>query len=229
MYNIQQTVTPKNGRLEVKLDCIRPDVEVRYTMDGSLPTAQSTLYTKPLMLTATKTIKAATFAAGKQMGQTLELPVVWNPATAKTIKSVGADNIGLLVNGVRGSLKYTDSEWCSWMKNDTVSFTLDLKKPEAVNRLTLGSITNYGMAAHKPAKIEVLISVDNKDYHKVGEQTYTKNAIFREGTFREDIPFEIGEKARYIRIVAYGAGDCPFTHVRPGQEARIYFDEVIVE
>ncbi|RGN39275.1 glycoside hydrolase family 20 protein [Bacteroides oleiciplenus] len=229
MYNIQQTVTPKNGRLEVKLDCIRPDVEVRYTMDGSLPTTQSTLYTKPLMLTATKTIKAATFAAGKQMGQTLELPVVWNPATAKTIKSVGADNIGLLVNGVRGSLKYTDSEWCSWMKNDTVSFTLDLKKPEAVNRLTLGSITNYGMAAHKPAKIEVLISADNKDYHKVGEQTYTKNEIFREGTFREDIPFEIGEKARYIRIVAYGAGDCPFTHVRPGQEARIYFDEVIVE
>lgn len=229
MYNIQQTVTPKNGRLEVKLDCIRPDVEVRYTMDGSLPTAQSTLYTKPLMLTATKTIKAATFAAGKQMGQTLELPVVWNPATAKTIKSVGADNIGLLVNGVRGSLKYTDSEWCSWMKNDTVSFILDLKKPEAVNRLTLGSITNYGMAAHKPAKIEVLISADNKDYHKVGEQTYTKNEIFREGTFREDIPFEIGEKARYIRIVAYGAGDCPFTHVRPGQEARIYFDEVIVE
>ena len=229
MYNIQQTVTPKNGRLEVKLDCIRPDVEVRYTMDGSLPTAQSTLYTKPLMLTATKTIKAATFAAGKQMGQTLELPGVWNPATAKTIKSVGADNIGLLVNGVRGSLKYTDSEWCSWMKNDTVSFTLDLKKPEAVNRLTLGSITNYGMAAHKPAKIEVLISADNKDYHKVGEQTYTKNEIFREGTFREDIPFEIGEKARYIRIVAYGAGDCPFTHVRPGQEARIYFDEVIVE
>lgn len=109
MYNIQQTVTPRDGRLEVKLDCIRPDVEVRYTMDGSQPTAQSALYVRPLMLTGTKTIKAATFSAGKQMGQTLELPVVWNPATARAIKSIGADNIGLLVNGVRGSLKYTDS------------------------------------------------------------------------------------------------------------------------
>ena len=229
MYNIQHTVTPKDDRLQVQLDCIRPDVEVRYTMDGSLPTAQSALYTRPLMLTGTKTIKAATFSAGKQMGQTLELPVVWNPATAKVIKSTGADNIGRLVNGVRGSLKYTDSEWCSWMKNDTVSFTLDLKKPETVNRLTLGSITNYGMAAHKPAKIEVLISADNKDYRKVSGKSFTKEEIFREGTFREDIPFKIGEKARYIRVVAYGAGDCPFTHVRPGQEARIYFDEVIVE
>lgn len=229
MYNIQQAVTPKNDRLEVKLDCIRPDVEVRYTMDGSLPTAQSVLYTRPLMLTGTKTIKAATFSAGKQMGQTLELPVVWNPATAKAIKSTGADNIGLLVNGVRGSLKYTDSEWCSWMKNDTVSFTLDLKKPENVNRLILGSITNYGMAAHKPAKIDVLISTDGEDFRKVSERTYTKDEIFREGTFREDISFEVGGKARYVRIVAYGAGDCPFTHVRPGQEARIYFDEIIVE
>lgn len=229
MYNIQQTVTPKNGRLEVKLDCIRPDVEVRYTMDGTMPTAQSALYTRPLTLTDTKTVKAATFSAGKQMGQTLELPVVWNPATAQVIKSTGADNIGLLVNGVRGSLKYTDSEWCSWMKNDTVSFTLDLKKPETVNRLILGSITNYGMAAHKPARIDVWVSTDGADFRKVSERTYTKDEIFREGTFREDISFEIGGKARYVRVVAYGAGDCPFTHVRPGQEARIYFDEIIIE
>lgn len=229
MYNIQQTVTPKNGRLEVKLDCIRPDVEVRYTMDGTMPTAQSALYARPLTLTDTKTVKAATFSAGKQMGQTLELPVVWNPATAKVIKSTGADNIGLLVNGVRGSLKYTDSEWCSWMKNDTVSFTLDLKKPETVNRLILGSITNYGMAAHKPARIGVWVSMDGVDFRKVSERTYTKDEIFREGTFREDILFEIGGKARYVRVVAYGAGDCPFTHVRPGQEARIYFDEIIIE
>ena len=229
MYNIQQTSIPKEGHLQIGLDCIRPDVEVRYTLDGTQPTIQSSLYTKPLTLTGAKTIKTATFAAGKQLGQMLELPVVWNKATARTIQSVGADNIGLLVNGIRGSLKYTDSEWCSWMKSDSVSFTLSLKKPEMVNKLLLGSITNYGMAVHKPAKIEVWISADNKDYHKVGEQTYAKGEIFCEGTFREDIPFEIGEKARYIRVVAYGAGDCPVTHVRPGQEARIYFDEVMIE
>jgi hexosaminidase len=67
MYNIQQTVTPKEGRLQVELDCIRPDVQVRYTMDGSVPTAQSPLYTKPLMLTEAKTIKAATFAGNEQL------------------------------------------------------------------------------------------------------------------------------------------------------------------
>lgn len=229
MYNIQQTVTPKEGRLQVELDCIRPDAQVRYTMDGSVPTAQSPLYTKPLMLTEAKTIKAATFAGNEQLGQMLELPVIWNKATAKPVKSAGTGDIYMLTNGIRGSQKYTDQEWCSWMKSDTVTFTLDLKKPELVNKLTLGSITNYGMAVHKPAEIEVWISGDDKEYRKVGECSYTKNEIFREGVFREDIPFEIGTEARYVRVVACGAGDCPFTHVRPGQEARIYFDEIIIE
>lgn len=229
MYNIQQTVTPKEGRLQVELDCIRPDVQVRYTMDGSVPTAQSPLYTKPLMLTEAKTIKAATFAGNEQLGQMLELPVIWNKATAKPVKSAGTGDLYMLTNGIRGSQKYTDLEWCSWMKSDTVTFTLDLKKPELVNKLTLGSITNYGMAVHKSAEIEVWISGDDKEYRKVGECSYTKNEIFREGVFREDIPFEIGTEARYVRVVARGAGDCPFTHVRPGQEARIYFDEIIIE
>lgn len=229
MYNIQQTVTPKEGRLQVELDCIRPDVQVRYTMDGSVPTAQSPLYTKPLMLTEAKTIKAATFAGNEQLGQMLELPVIWNKATAKPVKSAGTGDLYMLTNGIRGSQKYTDLEWCSWMKSDTVTFTLDLKKPELVNKLTLGSITNYGMAVHKPAEIEVWISGDDKEYCKMGECSYTKNEIFREGVFREDIPFEIGTEARYVRVVARGAGDCPFTHVRPGQEARIYFDEIIIE
>ena len=228
MYNIQQTVTPKEGRLQVELDCIRPDVQVRYTMDGSVPTAQSPLYTKPL-ITEAKTIKAATFAGNEQLGQMLELPVIWNKATAKPVKSAGTGDLYMLTNGIRGSQKYTDLEWCSWMKSDTVTFTLDLKKPELVNKLTLGSITNYGMAVHKPAEIEVWISGDDKEYRKVGECSYTKNEIFREGVFREDIPFEIGTEARYVRVVARGVGDCPFTHVRPGQEARIYFDEIIIE
>ena len=207
MYNIQQTVTPKEGRLQVELDCIRPDVQVRYTMDGSVPTAQSPLYTKPLMLTEAKTIKAATFAGNEQLGQMLELPVIWNKATAKPVKSAGTGDLYMLTNGIRGSQKYTDLEWCSWMKSDTVTFTLDLKKPELVNKLTLGSITNYGMAVHKPAEIEVWISGDDKEYRKVGECSYTKNEIFREGVFREDIPFEIGTEARYVRVVAHGAGD----------------------
>ena len=51
-----------------------------------------------------------------------------------------------------------------------------------------------------------------------------------EGTFKEDVVLDLNKEiGRYVRIIAKGAGECPATHVRPGQEARIYFDEVMIE
>lgn len=229
MYNIQHTVTPVNGKLQVNLECERPDVEIRYTVDGSEPTAESLLYRDKLMSGSAQTIKCATYRDGRRMGKTLTLPLVWNKATAKPILgNKQAEKI--LVNGVRGSLRQSDFEWCSWESSDSVAFTVDLQKKQPIRSVSVGCITNYGMAAHKPADMEVWISNDNRDYHKVSDKQFTDKEIFREGTFKDDVVFELNdESARYVRIIAKGAGPCPATHVRPGQEARIYFDEVIIE
>lgn len=45
MYNIQHEVTSEeSGKLKVKLECERPDVEIRYTLDGTEPVETSALY-----------------------------------------------------------------------------------------------------------------------------------------------------------------------------------------
>lgn len=229
MYNIQHTVTPDKGNLTVELSCIRPDVEIRFTIDGSEPTATSVLYEKPLTVTAAQTIKCATFRNKEQLGQTLVLPISWNKATAKPILG-SKPNEKLLTNGVRGSLKYTDFEWCNWANNDLISYTIDLEKSEVLNNITIGCITNYGMSAHKPKSIRVAASNDNKNFTEVGELNFTPEEIFREGMYIENLKMNMGGiSARYVRIIAEGAGECPADHVRPGQEARIYMDEVIIE
>ena len=230
MYNIHHTSTPVDGAFQIKLECIRPDVEIRYTTDGSEPEATSTLYTRPLEFHTAQTLKCATFAAGRQMGKTLVLPLLHNKATAKPIFTQGASGASVLTNGVRGSLKQTDFEWCSWSKSDCISFTLDLQKDENIHTFTLGSITVYGMAVHKPESISVALSSDNVNFTEVGEKHFTPEEIFREGTYVEDLKFDLGTaKARYVRVTARGVGKCPPDHVRPGQEARIFFDEIIVE
>lgn len=229
MYNIQHKVTPDNGVLKVKLECIRPDMEIRYTTDGSEPTASSSLYTDLLTVAESQTIKSATFAQGEQMGKTLVLPIDWNKATAKPV--LGSNpNEKLLTNGIRGSLKQTDFEWCCWDRSNRVSFTVDLQNRETLNKFTIGCITNYGMAVHKPESIRIAISDDNKEFREVAELHFTPREIFREGTYIEPLSMEMGGlSARYVRVTAEGAGACPAGHVRPGQEARIYFDEIIIE
>lgn len=229
MYNIQHKVTPENGVLQVKLECIRPDVEIRYTVDGSEPTASSSLYTDSLTVTAAQTIKSATFAQGEQMGQTLVLPIAWNKATGKPILG-NKPNEKLMTNGVRGSLKYTDFEWCCWEKSDHISFTIDLLQKEKLSTFTIGCITNYGMAVHKPKSIRIAVSDDNETYREIAGLHFTAEEIFREGAFIEDFSVDMkGTEARYVRVTAEGAGACPADHVRPGQEARVYFDEIRIE
>ena len=229
MYNIQQTVTPVDGHLEVSLECIRPDVEIYYTLNGSNPAMSSHRYDGPICVTKTQMVKAATFMNGKQMGETLELPLTWNKATAKPLLD-NKKNEMLLVNGLRGSLKYTDFEWCNWSRNDSISFTIDLQSQEKLNKLAIGCITNYGMGAHKPKMIRVKVSDDNRTYYAIGELNFSPEEIYQEGTFRNDYSIDMGGvSARYVRVTAEGAGICPDEHVRPGQEARVYFDEVIIE
>ena len=229
MYNIQQTVTPVDGHLEVNLECIRPDVEIHYTLNGSNPAMSSHRYDGPIRVTKTQMVKAATFMNGKQMGETLELQLTWNKATAKPLLG-NKKNEMLLVNGLRGSLKYTDFEWCNWSRNDSISFTIDLLGKEKLNKFAIGCITNYGMGAHKPKMIRVEVSDDNRTYHTMGELNFSPKEIYLEGTFRNDYSLDMGGvSARYVRVTAKGAGICPKDHVRPDQEARIYFDEVMIE
>ena len=99
-----------------------------------------------------------------------------------------------------------------------------------MNTLTIGCITNYGMGVHKPKSIKVAVSDDQATYRDINELKYTPEEIFREGTFVEDLSVDMrGTVARYVRVTVEGAGECPFNHVRPVQESRVYFDEQIIE
>lgn len=228
MYNIQHRVLPMKDRLlGVNLSCERPDMVIRYTLDGSTPDEFSDIFPGNIKVGGSLVLKAAVFNHdGNRMGETLVLPLEWNKATASEIK--GAKDASLLVNGVRGSLRQTDFEWvhCSGPSE----FVIDMGKEIPVKRVSVGMLTNYGMAFHKPEEISVWISRDGDEYRKVGGAKWSDEEIFREGNFREDITFSFEmSPARYIKITAVGPEKCPDTHIRPGQTSKYCFDEVRVD
>ena len=228
MFNIDHLVTGNNDTLKVTLTCIRPDMEIRYTTDGNEPVATSSLYTDSLVVTNDITINAATFANGKQMGKTLTLPLHWNKATARPVQD-GNNQTYRLTNGLRGSNKQSDFEWCGWYDEDA-TFTIDLGKTEAINEITIGCITNYGMGAHIPGRITLSVSDDNQTYTQVAERSFTPEEIFREGIRIEDKTFDnLKAAGRYLRVALRNPGKCPDDHTRPGQGTWMYIDEVTVQ
>lgn len=113
MYNIDHMVQPSDGKLKVALSCIRPDVEIHYTNDGSEPQHMSALYADTLLVEAGAVVKAATFKAGKQLGKTLTLNLQKNKAIGCAVISKNEGDY-VLTNGIRGSERHSDFEWTEW-------------------------------------------------------------------------------------------------------------------
>ena len=107
MFNIQHQALPvDNKSISLTLKNIRPDMEIRYSVDGSELSAGSFLYDGPVILNPPVgldtladapdasdangkkeiTVKANTFRNGIAEGQPLVLPVFWHKATAKPVK-----------------------------------------------------------------------------------------------------------------------------------------------
>lgn len=230
MYNIQHTVIPENGKLKVQLECERTDVKIRYTLDGREPDMLSSVYAEPLSLEKGTTLRCASFIGNSRKGEILTLSLSENKATGKPVLSDNAKTF-LLTNGVRGSLRQSDFEWCTWDNLSSSTFTVDLQATESVHKVVLGCLTNYGMAVHKPKMLKVEISKDNRTFIPVGQRDFSEKEIFKEGNYVDDIIFIFEpQNARYIRVIAEGFGACPpYHYMRPGQPARYYFDEIQVE
>ncbi len=228
MYNIQHKVVPtETGKLSVNLECERPDVSVRYTLDGTVPEALSAEYAGNLIIDRPTMVKAATFFSdGTRAGKILELPVGFNKATACTVLS-GRPSADLLVNGVQGSLRQTDFEWCHF--HDDASFIVDLREVTEIDEVTIGALTNYGMAFNRPSSISVALSEDGVSFSPVSSRIWTSEEIFCQGNFREDVRFSfLPRKARYVKVTASHPGVCPKGHIREGQLSKCCFDELAV-
>ena len=230
MFNLDHAVKPsENGALSVELSCIRTDVEIRYTTDGNLPDATSALYTKPFSVEENAAVRAAAFIGDSRKGEILTLNLRYNLATAKPISGANGKSLSVLVNGLRGSRKHSDFEWCGWHNSDA-SFVVDLQKEQKLNFLSLGTVTNYGMGVHQPREISVLVSTNGKKYELAAQKSFSDSEIFREGVFTEDQTLPLnGVSARYIRVEAKNPGACPPNHLRAGLLTWIYFDEIMVE
>lgn len=227
MFNPDHEVRPDQGGLNVHLSCIRPDVEIHYTLDGSEPTVRSLLYTEPLKVNKDEVIKAATFKEGQKKGSTLQLDLKMNRATACPVRG-NQDKLYLLVNGLRGSDKQSDFEWCGWYGKDG-EWTVDLGKIMKIGEVNLGTILNYGMGAHLPESVILSVSEDGDHFQEAVRKTNRKEDIFARGIRTGLMEFKgLNINGRYLKVKFTNPGNCPAGHPREGQPTWVYFDEFTV-
>jgi hexosaminidase len=236
-YKVSATSSfdPQKKQLAVALKSELAGVEIHYTTDGTEPTNLSTIYSEPVLLDKTSTLKATTFSNGipteKPMSQTFNM----NKATVKPVKYVipysehykGSGEY-TLVNGVRGTTNHSDGEWQAW-SGTNMEIVIDLQQATEIHSISVGSLQNAGAWIFFPKKMEFFVSTDGIKFQKVGEVVNDVDPLSGEKQLKDFAATFTPVTAGFVKIVAQNIGKAPKGHQGAGDNAWMFVDEIAVE
>jgi len=209
--------------------------EIRYTTDGSDPTSASDRYGGPLQIGGSLEVRAGYFSGGVRQGPvagqvfTVSLST-GKPVTLKTQPHRNYPGKGAftLVDGVRGHLERFGKGWIGFQGPD-LDAVVDLGREARIARVTIGFFKGEGSWIHLPGSVEIYLSSDvsggKPSYDRVARLEGA--AIAAAGNVvRMGFP---SRSARFIKVVAKGAGKIPDGLPGSGKDAWLFVDEIIVE
>lgn len=210
------------------------NAEIRYTLDGTEPTANSTLYTGAIVLQKSAKIRAAAFRNGKRSSVTSQ-DIRFNKATAcpvellqPTHKNYTYKGGATLTDGLLGDKGFGTGRWLGFSGND-LEAVIDLKQNTDVSSVSLNTCVDKGSWIFDARNIEVSVSADGKSFTKVAskslpalEEQTPDNIYTYELTFPQTT-------TRYVKVTATSEHNIPEWHGGKGKPAFLFVDEISVK
>ncbi|AUC14744.1 beta-N-acetylhexosaminidase [Tenacibaculum sp. SZ-18] len=215
-----------DNKLMYSLSSATKDAEIRYTLNDKNPTGKSTIYTKPINISKTTKIKAASFHGGNQISHIHQNKINLHKAVGKTIalsvepnESYNAGGKQALINGISGSNKrYGDKEWLGFFGND-VTITIDLDSVTTINSIKTRFYNGNGQWIYAPKQLT--IKFDNTE-----KQTFN---ITNEGLLVNFHANFENAKTKTIKIEIPNFGVIPKGKQGGGYRAWTFIDEILIE
>ena len=209
--------------------------EIRYTTDGSDPTAESLLYTKPFVIDATTVVKARmfvrdappSFVASRKFNYDYIARTSFS-RKPNTPYNVGTDTI--LFDGERGDINSLSRGWLGFSGGDVVT-TVELAKTLDVESIVLRYAHNPAVWAFAPQAVTVAFSADGSDY----SDTVTVHPTFAPDAQAESQPRVVElnvpvdrKGVTSVKIIAHTIGTIPQWHRGKGLNPWVLMDELEV-
>ncbi len=218
---------------EVALGSITENLDVYYTLDGSVPTLESDKYAEPFVLNQSAQLKAFAYVNGMPASNILVADFHKIPI-GRTIKlntnyanqySAGGDLA--LIDFIRGPLNYRTGAWQGYHGVD-LNAIVDLGSIQLINKIEVGFLQDVGSWIFMPLEVQFYVSKDGSTFQNIG--TMQNDVSHRMlGVNLKNFTLNFATKARYVKVVAKNQGNCPNWHVGDGQPAWIFADEIVIE
>jgi hexosaminidase len=196
--------------------------EIRYTIDGSVPSATSSVYTGPFTLSGSALLKTAVFRNGKMVQQPDTLDLRLHKALGKSVAyakkwsgSYPAQKEQTLVNGYTGSLTYQDKQWQGFLTD--IDVTIDLGSIQPLQQVSCRFMQVIGPGVYMPNYTEVFISSDGQNFLPAGRSNNDVSPLYDRLTFKSFSVDLKNSSARFVRFFA------------KNQRGFMFADEIMVE
>lgn len=234
LFDIQGDFSPnaQEGVLEVSLSTLGK-ADIRYTLDGSEPSATSSRYSDPLKIKNDCTLKAVAIRPSGN-SRILTEKINLNKATLKPImllqpvhKQYGFKGAPTLVDGLQGNANYKTGRWIAFYGNDLEAM-IDLQQPTEISSAAIATCVEKGDWIFDARGFAVEVSDDGQKFSPVASEDYpVMKASDRNGIYTHKLTFD-PVKARYVKVTARSERQIPDWHGGRGNLGFLFVDEIVL-
>jgi len=234
VFDVRGTLTsdPERHAIVATLSTMG-DAPIYYTLDGSEPNEKSHLYTGPVVMDKTTTIRAVVIRPDGRSREWAD-SVSFNKATSSNVTLAHAPHsrytstgAGLLTDGRFGGEAFNTGEWLGFSGND-LDATIDLGKTQNISNVTFTALINTPNWIFDAPQVVVEVSDNGKDFRCVADEKYAEDQDHVITLRRHEVKFP-ETTARYVRVLIRHLEKIPEWHgVGFNKPAFLFVDEIIV-
>jgi hexosaminidase len=221
---------PKNGTLDISMSTI-DDAPIHYTLDGTIPTVNSPVYSDTLKIKETAKLQAIIFRNDKT-SRLLTENINFNKASLKPIialqpvnKSYEFKGISSLVDGLKGSNNYKSGRWIGFYKND-MDVLIDLGKITTIEKAEINTCVAKGDWIFDTRSFTVEASIDGVNFTHLASEDYpAMKQQDTNGVYIHKLSFN-AVQTRYVKITATSEKSIPEWHLGKGKPGFLLVDEI---
>lgn len=231
LYEVNGQLMTDNNMTKFNLQTLTTDKEIRFTVDGSEPNAGAKLYSSPIPIESSITIKAAVFKKDKKLGRSFTQIINYHKAVGKGItmnvtpnKAYSGSGKEGLINGISGSeSRYGDKEWLGFWGED-LEISIDLKTLIEIESIVTRFQNGNGQWIYAPKYIGLDFYNDNDKLFK----SELINLGVKDSILVNFKASYTDLKAQKIKIRIPNFGIIPEGNQGAGNKAWTFIDEIII-
>ncbi len=224
-----------NNHYIITFDIHQEGIDLRYRLDGLMPTYRANLYKQPILINSNRQLVVAAFRDTVYLDKKINFDFIFHKAVGKNIKLMNnyslhyrANGDNSLIDGIRGTNNFHDGMWQGYEGVD-FEVIIDLGTVTEISKVVPRFLLNSNSWVFLPQKVIISISDDGiefTDEKVIVNNISQKNSEIIIKEFQADFSTA---KARFIKVFAESLKVCPQWHPGAGHKAWLFIDEIVVE